>query len=90
LVNFVMWLLYGAVIGWLGSSLMGQREGVLLNIIVGILGACVAGSVLTPYFGISVVNRGNFSLPAMLVPVGGAIILLVVLHFVRWRGGLLH
>lgn len=85
-----MWLLYGAVIGWMGSSLMGQREGVLLNIIVGILGACVAGIVLTPYFGISVINQDNFSLPAMLVPVGGAIILLVVLHLFRRWASLLH
>jgi uncharacterized membrane protein YeaQ/YmgE (transglycosylase-associated protein family) len=85
-----MWLLYGAVIGWLGSSLMGQREGVLLNIIVSILGACVAGSVLIPYFGLSVTNPNNFGLPAMLVPVGGAIILLVVLHLFRRWAGLLH
>lgn len=85
-----MWLLYGAVIGWAGSSLMRQREGVLLNIIVGILGAGLAGSVLPPYFGISVVNQGIFNLPAMLVPVGGAIILLVFLHLVRRWAGLLH
>ncbi|MCL4302320.1 MAG: GlsB/YeaQ/YmgE family stress response membrane protein [Anaerolineae bacterium] len=90
MVNFVMWLLYGAVVGWVGSSLIGQREGVLLNIIVGILGACVAGSILTPYFGLSVTNQDNFSLPAMLVPAGGAVILLVVLHLVRRWGGLLH
>ncbi len=90
MVNFIMWLLYGAVIGWVASSLMGQREGLLLNIIVGILGACVAGIVLTPYFGISTINQNSFSLPAMLVSVGGAIILLVVLHLFRRWGGLLH
>ena len=86
-MNFIIWLIVGAVVGWIATSLMGQREGLLMNIIVGIVGAFVAGLVLTPYLGISTINQSNFSLPAMLVSVGGAVILLLVLSLFRRRGG---
>lgn len=87
-MNFIIWLIVGAVVGWVASSLMGRREGLLMNIIVGVVGAFVAGFALTPYFGISTINQNNFSLPAMLVSVMGAIILLAVLSlFTRRRGG---
>jgi len=86
-MNFIIWLIVGAVVGWIATSLMGQREGLLMNIIVGIVGAFVAGLVLTPYLGISTINQSNFSMPAMLVSVGGAIILLAVLSLFRRRGG---
>jgi uncharacterized membrane protein YeaQ/YmgE (transglycosylase-associated protein family) len=87
-MNFIIWLIVGAIVGWVATSLMGQRNGLLMNIIVGIVGAFVAGYVLTPYFGISTINQNNFSLPAMLVSVGGAVILLLVLSLFRRRGGL--
>ena len=86
-MNFIIWLIVGAIVGWVATSLMGRRDGLLMNIIVGIVGAFVAGYVLTPFFGISTINQNNFSLPAMLVSLGGAIILLFVVSlFTRRRG----
>ena len=86
-MNFIIWLIVGAIVGWVATSLMGRRDGLLMNIIVGIVGAFVAGYVLTPYFGISTINQNNFSLPAILVSLGGAIILLFVVSlFTRRRG----
>lgn len=94
-MNFIIWLIVGAIVGWVASSLMGQRNGLLMNIIVGIVGAFVAGYVLTPYFGIGTINQSNFSLatllPVMLVSMGGAVILLFVLSlFTRRRRGWFH
>jgi uncharacterized membrane protein YeaQ/YmgE (transglycosylase-associated protein family) len=86
-MNFIIWLIVGAIVGWVANSLMGTREGLLINIIVGIVGAFVAGIVLTPLLGIGTINQNNFSLPAMLVSVGGAVILLAVLSLFRRRGG---
>jgi uncharacterized membrane protein YeaQ/YmgE (transglycosylase-associated protein family) len=83
MVNFIVWLVVGGIIGWVASSLMGTREGLLLNIIVGILGAFVAGIVLTPLLGIGTINQNNFSLPALLVSLLGAIILLAVVGLFR-------
>jgi uncharacterized membrane protein YeaQ/YmgE (transglycosylase-associated protein family) len=85
-MNLIIWLIVGAVVGWVASSLMGQRKGLLMNIIIGIVGAFVAGIVLTPLLGIGTINQNNFSLPAMLVSVGGAVILLFVVSLFRGRG----
>ena len=85
MVNFIVWIIVGAVIGWVATSLMGRREGLLLNIIVGIVGAFIAGIVLTPYFGISTINQNNFSFPALMVSLLGAVILLVVVSLFQGR-----
>jgi uncharacterized membrane protein YeaQ/YmgE (transglycosylase-associated protein family) len=83
MVNFIIWLIVGAIIGWAASQLMGQREGLLLNIIVGIVGAFLAGLVLTPLLGIGTINQGNFSLPALIVSLVGAIALLAIVSVFR-------
>ncbi len=83
MLNFIVWLIAGAIIGWVASMLMRTPEGLLLNIIVGVVGAFVAGYLLTPFFGISTINQGNFSIPALLVSLGGAVILLAVVNLFR-------
>jgi uncharacterized membrane protein YeaQ/YmgE (transglycosylase-associated protein family) len=83
MVNFIVWLVVGAIIGWLASQLMGQREGLLLNIVVGVVGAFLAGLVLTPLLGIGTINQGNFSLPALIVSLVGAVALLAVVSLFR-------
>jgi uncharacterized membrane protein YeaQ/YmgE (transglycosylase-associated protein family) len=85
-MNFIMWLVVGGLVGWAASLVIGTREGLVLDVIVGIIGAFMAGLVITPLVGISTINQNNFSFPAMLVAVGGALILLVILNLFRRRG----
>ena len=85
MVNFIVWLIVGAIIGWVASMIMRTRGGLLLDIIVGIVGAFIAGIVLTPLLGISTINQGNFSFPALMVSLLGAIILLLVVKLI-FRG----
>jgi len=85
-MNFIMWLVVGAIVGRVASSFMGTREGLILDIIVGIFGAVVAGLVATPLLGIITINQNPFNFPAMLVSVGGAVILLAILNLFRRRG----
>jgi uncharacterized membrane protein YeaQ/YmgE (transglycosylase-associated protein family) len=87
-MNFLIWLIVGGLIGWVASILMGTngQQGMLLNVIVGIVGAFVGGLVLTPYFGIATINQNNFSLPGMMVSLMGAIILLALVSLLRGRG----
>jgi uncharacterized membrane protein YeaQ/YmgE (transglycosylase-associated protein family) len=89
-MNLLIYLLIGAFVGWVASRIMGtdRQQGLLLNIVVGIVGAFVAGLFLTPLLGIATINEGNFSLPALLVSLGGAVILLAVINLFR-RGGLI-
>jgi len=85
MINFIVWLIAGAIIGWLASRLMGTdgQQGLLLDIVVGVVGAFVAGWFLTPLVGIGTINQNNFSLPALIVSLVGAIILLAVVNLFR-------
>ena len=86
-MNFIIWLIVGGIVGWLASIVMrtNGQQGLLLNIVVGILGAFVAGMFLTPLLGIATINQNNFSLPGVLVSVVGAIILLAVISLFSGR-----
>ena len=85
MINFIVWIIAGAIIGWVASKIMGTsaRQGLLLDIVVGIVGAFLAGWFLTPLFGVGTINQANFSLPALLVSLLGAIILLAIVRLVR-------
>jgi uncharacterized membrane protein YeaQ/YmgE (transglycosylase-associated protein family) len=84
-MNFLLWLIIGGILGWIASLIMrtNAQQGIFLNIVVGIIGALVAGFLLTPLFGISTINQNNFSLPALLVSLLGAVILLAIVNFFR-------
>lgn len=91
MINFIIWILAGALIGWLASIIMktNSRQGLIADIIVGIVGAFVAGYFLSPLFHVSTINEGNFSIPALLVSLGGAVILLAISKLFRNIGGFL-
>lgn len=84
-MNLIIWLIAGAVIGWLASKIMGtnSQQGLLLDIVVGVVGAFLAGWFLTPLFGIGTINQNDFSLPALLVSLLGAVILLAIVRLFR-------
>ena len=83
-MNFIIWLLVGGVIGWVASMIMGtnSRQGIILNVVVGIVGSFLGGFFLSGLFGASTINQGNFSLAGMLVSLLGAMILLALVKLV--------
>ncbi len=83
MINFIVWLIVGGVIGWVASLIMHHPEGMIMNIIVGIVGAFLGGLLLAPLFGTSTINQGNFSVGGLLVSLLGAVILLAILNFFR-------
>ena len=78
-------MIIGGILGWLASIIMhtNAQQEIVLNIIVGIVGALLAGLLLTPLFGIGTINQSNFSLPALLISLLGAVILLAIVNLVR-------
>jgi len=91
MINFLIWIIVGAVIGWIASIIMktNSRQGLIADIIVGIVGAFVGGYFLSPLFNVGTINEGDFSLPALLVSLGGAVILLAISKLFRNIGGFL-
>jgi uncharacterized membrane protein YeaQ/YmgE (transglycosylase-associated protein family) len=87
MIDLIVWVITGALMGWLVSMLLQTREGPRLNIAVGIAGACLGGFVLNRLFGTSMPDQAGFSLPAvmasLMVPLPGAILLLAVVGVSR-------
>ena len=88
MVNYLVWISLGAIMGWLASQirLPNGRRDTPVDIPVGMLGAFVAGLVFTPLFGIHLTQPAAFSLLASEVSLLGAILLLGVVKFFRRRG----
>lgn len=84
-MNFLIWLIVGGLIGWLASVLMKTdgQQGIVLNVVVGIVGAFVGGLLISPLVGVGTINQDNFSLSSLLVV--GAAILLAIVNFFRRR-----
>jgi uncharacterized membrane protein YeaQ/YmgE (transglycosylase-associated protein family) len=82
-MNFIIWLIVGGLIGWIASIIMRHPEGVFLDIVVGIVGAVLAGFLLSPVFGTGTINQGDLSLPSLLVSLLGSIILLAIVNLLR-------
>lgn len=88
-MNIIIWLVIGGLIGWVASILTRTdgRQGALLNVVVGIVGAVLGGWLLSPLVGVSTINQGNFSPAGLLVSLIGTVALLVIVNLVR-RGAL--
>jgi len=84
-MNIIIWLVVGGLIGWLASLVMrtDAQQGIVLNVVVGIVGALLGGFLLSPLIGSGTINQSNFSLPALVVSFGGAIILLFIVNMFR-------
>lgn len=86
MINFLLWILFGALVGWLASIVMrtNAQQGMLLNIVVGIIGAFLGGLIfnMLGYSGTSI-NDSAFSLSSLLVSFVGAVVLLGIVNVVR-------
>jgi uncharacterized membrane protein YeaQ/YmgE (transglycosylase-associated protein family) len=84
-MNFIVWLIVGGLIGWVASIIMktDAQQGMILNIVVGIVGAFLGGWLISPLIGVGTINQDNFSIPAMLVSLVGAVILLAIVKMIR-------
>lgn len=84
-MNFLIWLVVGGVIGWIASLLMRTdgQQGIVLNVVVGIVGAMIGGWLISPMVGSATINDGTFSLTALGVSLLGAVILLAVVNLFR-------
>lgn len=84
-MNLVIWLVVGGLIGWVASLIMrtDAQQGIVLNVVVGIVGALVGGWVISPLIGVATINQSDFSLAGLLVSLGGAVILLAIVNLIR-------
>jgi uncharacterized membrane protein YeaQ/YmgE (transglycosylase-associated protein family) len=83
-MNLLIYLIVAAVIGWVATELMHDRNNLLINIVVAVVGAFIAGYFLSPIFKVGTINDA-ITIPTMLVTLLGSIILLAVVRLIRRR-----
>ena len=83
-MNLLIYLIVAALIGWAATELMSDRSNLLMNIIVAVLGAFLAGYFLSPIFKVGTINE-TITIPTMLVTLLGSVILLAIVNLFRGR-----
>jgi len=76
-MGIILWIIFGGIVGWVASLIMktDAQQGIILNIVVGIVGAVVGGWIMS-FFGNSGVN--SFNLYSFLVALLGAVVLIAI------------
>jgi uncharacterized membrane protein YeaQ/YmgE (transglycosylase-associated protein family) len=81
-MSIIAWIILGGLAGWIASMIMGtnERQGCLMNIIVGVIGAFIGGFVMSFFGGQGVTG---LNIPSILVAIIGAVILLWIAKALR-------
>ena len=84
-MNLIVWLVVGGLIGWVASMIMrtDAQQGVILNVVVGIVGSMLGGWFIAPLLGSGTVNSNDFSVMGLLSSLIGAVILLAIVNLFR-------
>lgn len=84
-MNLIIALIIGGIIGWLASMVMRTdgQQGIILNVVVGIIGSLLGGFLLGPLLGGGNLLNGNFDIMTLVVAMLGAIILLAIVNLFR-------
>ncbi|EKD87829.1 MAG: hypothetical protein ACD_35C00183G0006 [uncultured bacterium] len=83
-MNVLIYLLAAAVIGWVATEIMHDRQSLLINIVVAVVGAFLAGYFISPLLNVGTINDA-ITIPTMLVTLLGALILLIIVRALRRR-----
>lgn len=81
-MGILLWIIMGALAGWIASLIMGTdaQQGVLANIVIGVVGALIGGFVMSQ-FGTSGVT--GFNLQSLLVAILGSVLLIWIIRMFR-------
>ncbi|MCW1401113.1 GlsB/YeaQ/YmgE family stress response membrane protein [Novosphingobium sp. MW5] len=84
-MTLLLVLIVGGVIGWLASMVMRTdgQQGIFLNVVVGIVGAVLAGFLITPLIGGAPITSGSFSAMSLISSFIGAVVLLAIVNLFR-------
>jgi uncharacterized membrane protein YeaQ/YmgE (transglycosylase-associated protein family) len=84
-MGWILIIIVGGILGWLASIVMRTdgQQGILLNIVVGIVGAIIGGLLLSPLIGGAPITSGAFDIRSLLVSFLGAVVLLAIINLFR-------
>ena len=83
IMGLILWIIFGGLVGWVASMITGTPQGLIVDIIVGIIGAVIGGWIM------AMLGQGGitgFNLYSFVVAVIGAIVLVVIVRAIRGAG----
>jgi len=85
-MNLIIYLIAGALVGYVASRIMrtNSQQGLLLDIVVGVVGAFLAGYFISPLLGVGTINDA-ITIPTLLVSLLGSVVLLWLYKMVARR-----
>ncbi len=85
-MNLIIYLIAGAIVGYVASRIMhtSGQQGLILDIVVGVVGAFLAGYLISPLLGIGTINDA-ITFPTLLVTLLGSVILLWIYKLIARR-----
>ncbi len=85
-MGIILWLIMGGLVGWIASIVIGtgSRQGIMLNIVVGIVGALIGGWLFGPVLGTGSINDG-IRIMSFVVSLMGAVLLLAIVNLFQHR-----
>jgi len=84
-VGLIILLIVVGIIGWVASMIMRTegQQGIFINVVVGIVGALVAGFIVTPLVGGAPITSGVINIQSIIASLLGAIVLLAIVNLFR-------
>ena len=84
-MGLIILLVVGGLIGCVASMIMRTdgQQGIILNVVVGIVGAVLAGFLVSPLLGVPPITSGGYSIATIVVSLLGAVVLLAIVNLVR-------
>jgi uncharacterized membrane protein YeaQ/YmgE (transglycosylase-associated protein family) len=84
-MNLIILLIVGGLIGWVASMIMRTdgQQGIVMNVVVGIVGSLLAGFVVTPLIGGAPITSGGISVTTVLISLLGSVVLLALINLFR-------
>ena len=79
-MGIILWIIVGALAGWIASAIMGSREGLVMDIVIGIVGAVLGGWIM------SLLGHGGvsgFNVYSFVVAIIGAVVLIAIVRAFR-------
>ena len=85
LISILLWLLFGALVGWIAGMIMKSKNTLLMNIIFGIVGSFVGG-IVAALLGFGSLTGGfSFDIVNILISIGGACLVIFLVGLIRGK-----
>lgn len=82
-MGIILWIVFGALAGWIASAIMGSKDGLIMDIVIGIVGAVLGGWIMS-FFGKSGVS--GFNVYSFVVAILGAVVLIWLVRLIKGSG----